>query len=108
MSAGNSHDEHTARWWLTLEEIRAELSDIASTTPFSDDVKQLIRDAKDSLAHAQDFASNQRIAALNDLVEKYPLDCPSCGLWLTADSRDCPRCMTKFTPAQLEAMRSAH
>lgn len=50
MAAGRS-----AAWVAELDEIRAELSDIASTTPFSDDVKRLIRDASITLAHAQDL-----------------------------------------------------
>lgn len=45
----------SAAWVAELDEIRAELSDIASTTPFSDDVKRLIRDASITLAHAQDL-----------------------------------------------------
>ncbi len=44
---------------------------------------------------------------LAKLRAEYPLTCPNCDLWLTAQSRDCPRCMTKFTEQGLEAMRRA-
>jgi len=37
---------------------------------------------------------------------KYPKDCPNCGLWLTAESMDCPRCMTKLPHEQPAATPS--